>query len=180
MAEDVSVENPLPVSLDAQFRVGPQANATSAATALDTLPIRQYLSTLPTLTNNYFQHGLVDINGADQTNLATLLSGEDQTYNRMMVMPRYTYSAVATADVQIKASPGILHSVTFSPNDAVPTAGSIIIYDSLTEANTQVFNWNIAATAFLPFTVILDYNMLTGIYIGFTTTADVNVSCAYL
>jgi hypothetical protein len=95
-------------------------------------------------------------------------------------MPKYTYSAVAVADVQIKATPGILHSVTISPNDSAPTAGTIIIYDSLTEANTQVFNYTTTTAYFVPFTIILDYNMLTGIYIGFTTVADVNVSVAYL
>ena len=102
--------------------------------------------------------------------------------NRQVVetVPQYRYSAVATADVQVKGAPGVLHAVTFSCNDAAPTAGSIIIYDSLTEAGVQVFNHTFTTTPFVPFTVVLDYIMTTGIYIGFTTTADVNVSCAYI
>ena len=98
---------------------------------------------------------------------------------RQVVMPAYTRSAVAVADVQIKGSPGVLHSVTISCNDAAPTAGSLIIYDSLTETGTQVFNHTFTTTPFVPFTVTLDYIMTTGIYAGFTTTGDVNVSMAY-
>lgn len=93
--------------------------------------------------------------------------------------PSYSRSAVVAADTQIKGSAGFLHTATFSCNDAAPTAGSIIIYDSLTETGTQVFNHTFTTTPFVPFTVILDYTMTTGIYIGFTTTADVNVSCSY-
>jgi len=121
-----------------------------------------------------------DANGALWVSLATLVSGENQTLNRLQTMPAYTYSAVATADVQVLAGAGVLHSVTFSCNDAAPTAGSIIIYDSLTETSTVVFNHTFTTTPFMPFTVVLDYIMLTGIYIGFTTTADVNVSCAFI
>ena len=97
-----------------------------------------------------------------------------------IVVSGYSYSAVQAADGAVKASPGLLHSVTFSCNDAAPTAGSIIIFDSLSESGTQVFNHTFTTTPFLPFTVVLDYVMTIGIYIGFTTTADVNVSCAYL
>jgi len=110
----------------------------------------------------------------------TLVSGEDLTNNRLMVRPTYSYSAVAVADVQVKASAGYLHTVTISCNDAAPTAGSIIIFDNTAESGTQVFNHTFTTTPFMPFTVILDYTMATGIYVGFTTTADVNVSCAFL
>lgn len=139
-----------------------------------------YSSTAPTLTNNKVSSTQLDANGNTMVTLGSLIAGEDLTLNRLMTMPKYSYSAVAAADVQVKGSAGILHSVTFSCNDAAPTAGSIIIYDSLTESGTQVFNHTFTTTPFLPFTVILDYAMTTGIYIGFTTTADVNVSCAYL
>ena len=159
---------------------GAVSNVAAATGFLRALGIRQYLATPPTLTDTRYQHGLVNVNGADQVNLTTLIAGEDQTNNRMLTLPKYTYSAVAVADVQIKASAGVLHSVTISPNDVLPTAGSIIIYDSLTETGTVVFNWSVPAAIFSPFTVILDYTMATGMYLGFTTTADVNVSCAYL
>jgi len=109
----------------------------------------------------------------------TLLAGEDLTNNVLKTEQRFSYSAVAVADVQVKSGAGFLHTVTFSCNDAVPTAGSIIIYDNTAESGTQVFNHTFTTTPFIPFTVHLDYSISTGIYIGFTTTNDVNVSCGY-
>lgn len=111
--------------------------------------------------------------------LQTLIAGEDLTNNRLMVEHQYTPSALLAADAQVKGSAGFLHSVTFMCNDAAPTAGSIIIYNSLTESGTQVFNHTFTTTPFVPFTVILDVVMSTGIYVGFTTTADVNVLVSY-
>ena len=122
----------------------------------------------------------VDDNENTLVTQGTLIAGEDLTNNRLMVRPTYSYSAVAVADVQIKASAGYLHTVTISCNDAAPTAGSVIIYDNTAESGTVVFNHTFTTTPFVPFSVILDYTMATGIYIGFTTTNDVNVSCAYL
>lgn len=139
-----------------------------------------YKSTADTLTTGKAAAVAIDANRNMQVTQATLIAGENLTTNRMEVSPRYSYSAVATADVQVKASAGLLHSVTISCNDAAPTAGSLIIYDNTAESGTQVFNHTFTTTPFAPFTVILDYTMATGIYLGFTTTADVNVSVAYI
>jgi len=90
----------------------------------------------------------------------------------------YKYVILA-ADAQVKAGTGVLHSVTFTCNDAAPTAGSVILFDSLTEAGTQILNHTFTTTAFLPTTVVLDAAFATGLYAGFTTTADVNVTITY-
>ncbi len=110
---------------------------------------------------------------------ARKIAGEDQTIDVMKVEERFSYSAVAVVDTQIKASAGFLHSVTISCNDAAPTAGSIIIYDNTAESGTIVFNHTFTTTPFVPFTIILDISMLTGIYVGMTTTGDVNFSCSF-
>lgn len=89
---------------------------------------------------------------------------------------RYT---LVTSDTLVKTGAGVLHTLTFSCNDAAPTAGSIIVFDSLTEANTQIFNHTFTITPFVPFTVLLDISFATGLYIGFTTTNDVNVTVSY-
>jgi hypothetical protein len=86
---------------------------------------------------------------------------------------------VKAADAQVKAGPGVLHTLTFSCNDAAPTAGSVIVYDSLSETGTQIFNHTFTTTPFVPTTVVLDVSFNTGLYIGFTTTADVNVTVSY-
>lgn len=90
----------------------------------------------------------------------------------------YKYLILA-ADGQVKAGTGVLHSITFSCNDAAPTAGSLIVYDSLTETGTQIFNHTFTTTPFAPCTVLLDAAFATGLYAGFTTTADVNVTFTY-
>jgi len=83
------------------------------------------------------------------------------------------------ADGLVKTGSGVVHSITFSCNDAAPTAGSVIVFDSVTEANTQIFNHTFTTTPFMPFSVILDAAFINGLYVGFTTTADVNVTVTY-
>ncbi len=84
-----------------------------------------------------------------------------------------------TSDTQVKSGAGVLHSLTFTCNDAAPTAGSIIVFDSLTETGTEIFNHTFTTTPFVPTTVVLDVSFNTGLYVGFTTTADVNVTVSY-
>lgn len=90
----------------------------------------------------------------------------------------YDYKLLA-ADGLVKTGVGILHSVTFTCNDAAPTAGSLILYDAVTETGTQILNHTFTTTPFAPCTVLLDVAFTTGLYAGFTTTGDVNVTFSY-
>lgn len=91
-----------------------------------------------------------------------------------------TYSFVKlAADGQVKAGAGNLHTLTFTCNDAAPTAGSIIVYDSLSETGTEIYNETFTTTPFRGYSVILDVAFATGLYVGFTTTGDVNVTVSY-
>ena len=154
--------------------------ATSTFTGLlNVLGLVRYNSSAPTLTDGQVVVLQGDVNGNLKATLATLLAGEDLTNGVMKVEHQYQPSGVLTADTQVKGSAGFVHTVTISCNDAAPTAGSIIIYNSLTETGTQIFNHTFTTTPFAPFTVILDQVCSTGIYVGFTTTADVNVSVSY-
>ena len=94
-------------------------------------------------------------------------------------VPMYQVKTL-TADGQVKGGSGMIHTVTFSQNDAAPTAGSIIIYDSLTEAGDIILTHTQTTAAFMPTTITLDVACYNGIYVGFTTTADVNVTVSYL
>ena len=95
-------------------------------------------------------------------------------------MSRNAYEGtLCTADTLVKSGSGVIHTVTFTCNDAAPTAGSVIIYDSLTETGTQILNHTFTTTPFAPCTVILDRAVTTGIYVGFTTTADVNCTVTF-
>jgi len=110
--------------------------------------------------------------------LATLIAGEDQTNDVLKVEGQFIW-AYCTADTQVKAGAGFLHSVTISPTDAAATAGSIIIYDQTTEAVPILFTYYVPAAALVPVTVILDVKFATGLYVGFTTTNDVAVTISY-
>lgn len=84
-----------------------------------------------------------------------------------------------TSDTQVKKTPGVLHSLTFAQTDEAPTAGSIIVYDSLTETGTILYSETFTTTPFRGYTVVLDIVFSTGLYIGFSTTADVGVTVSY-
>ena len=84
-----------------------------------------------------------------------------------------------TVDTQIKAGAGTLHSITFGMDDAVPTAGTIIVYDSLTETGTVLFKHTFTTAVFDAYTLVFDCYFGTGLYVGFTTTADVGVTVTY-
>lgn len=112
-------------------------------------------------------------------NLATRIAGENQTDDILKIRHQHTYQSVITADTQVKATPGFLHNIVITCNDAAPTAGSLIVYDNTAESGTQVFNHTFTTTPFTPVTVPINCEMETGIYVGFTTTADVNVTLSY-
>jgi len=139
-----------------------------------------YNATLGTLTDGQGASPALTNQGILLAYLSALIEGENQTYHRLMTMPKYTYSPVSKVSHQVKGAPGILHSVTFSCDDAAPTAGTVKIFDNPAATGTIVFNHTFKTTPFVTFTLTLDYDMLAGIYIEFTTTGDVNVSSGFL
>ena len=114
----------------------------------------------------------------DVRRLLETLAGEDVVNDVMKVEQRYAYSLVA-ANTAVKSAPGFLHSLTFSCNDAAPTAGTIDVYDNTAASGAKIFSWTLPATAFAPCSVIIDAAFATGLYVAFTTTADVNVTVSY-
>ncbi len=114
----------------------------------------------------------------DVRRLLETLAGEDVVNDVMKVEQRYAYSLVA-ANTAVKSAPGFLHTLTFSCNDAAPTAGTIDVYDNTAASGTKIFSWTLTTTAFTPCSVIIDTSFATGLYVAFTTTADVNVTVSY-
>jgi len=104
---------------------------------------------------------------------------EDNSANVAKVEHRYSPSGALTTDTQVKASAGFVHAITISQSDAAPTAGTIDVYDNTAGSGTKIFSWNLTTAVFVPFTVILDVSCANGIYVDFTTTADVNVFVSY-
>jgi hypothetical protein len=139
----------------------------------------KYNLTPPTLIDGQRGDIQLDASANERVTLATLIAGEDIPNNVLRVEEHFTY-ATATGDLLVKSGAGFLHTLTFAPNDSAPTAGSIIIYDNTAESGTQIFNWSgITTTWFVPFTLTLDVIFATGLYIGYTTTGDVNVTASY-
>ena len=82
-----------------------------------------------------------------------------------------------TADVQVKAGPGVMHSVVVN---GLTTAGDITIYDSLTETGTVIAVLHLDPTTSVsvqPITFLYDLAFTTGLYFGYddTVAADLTV-----
>ena len=121
-----------------------------------------------------------DTGGNKKVALGTLFSGEDQTANVLRVEGQFSYSGNKTADTQVKASAGYVHNLVCIGTDAAATAGTIILYDNTAESGTVVMSWAVQAAAYAqPVVFPLDVVMTTGIYLGFTTTADVTCTVSY-
>lgn len=93
-------------------------------------------------------------------------------------MPPYTYSR-KTADGQVKASAGFIHSISVAGLTATPTAGLMTVYDSTAESGTVIYSEWVFATV-VGHTIALDVSAATGIYVGFDATlANAQVTVAY-
>ncbi len=99
--------------------------------------------------------------------------------NGDLIVAGYEVLGDVTVDTQIKAGEGTLHTITFGQDDAAPTAGTIIVYDSLTETGTVLYKHTFTTAIFDPLTITLDCYFGTGLFIGFTTTGDVGVTVTY-
>ena len=109
----------------------------------------------------------------------TLIAGEDLTNNVLKVEQRFSYAYCAGADTAIKSGEGFLHTLTFSQIDAAPTAGTIIVYDNTAESGTIIYSETFTTDVFRGYTVTIDASFSTGLYIGFTTIADIGVTVSY-
>jgi len=85
-----------------------------------------------------------------------------------------------TADTQVLTGEGVIHTIITSMNDAAPTAGSVIVYDGVGATGPILYaqTWTTAVFQ-APGCIILDVKVKNGIYVDFTTTADVNVFVTY-
>lgn len=84
-----------------------------------------------------------------------------------------------TADTQVKAGKGILHSIVIN---GFTTIGDITVYDSLTETGTviAVLHLNTATSISIqPITLKYDLKFSTGLYIGYDATAVADLTVMY-
>jgi hypothetical protein len=139
----------------------------------------EYRSSAPTLGEGQNILPQVDVNGNQKTTQATLSAGEDLTNDVQKVEQRFSYSVV-TADKQVKAGAGFLHTITITGTDAAAVAGTITFYDKLTEAAPALFSIYIPAAQVVPVTLTLDVNFATGLYVGFdASVTEVSLTVSY-
>jgi hypothetical protein len=116
---------------------------------------------------------------SSQSGTWTVQPGNTQNTTPWLVQEGpYSYSR-QTADGQVKATAGYVHTVTISPTGAV-TAGVLTLYDSATETGTVIMSIALPVTTFTPFSVELDATAGTGLFVGFDgTLANVQATVTY-
>ena len=119
------------------------------------------------------------VSQAIKVTLATTLAGEDivndvlKTEERYLTTPTGGTDAMVAADQLYKSGPGYVRSITCY-SDATATAGTIALRDNTAAgAGNILWSFDVLAIAYnTPFTVDLQTPFSVGLYLDFTTTAD--------
>lgn len=114
----------------------------------------------------------VDATANLMVNLGTLVEGEDQTYHRMMTMPKYSYVYISTATTTTaKTGAGVFHGIVVQGG----TTGTIIIYDNTAGSGTIIasFDTTVALASYF-----FDVPFSTGLTI--VTSAATKITAMYL
>lgn len=136
----------------------------------------RYRSTPLTLANEDFSSEIaVDVHNNQLFSLATLEPGSNPADDVQEVLTPLT-AVLVTGDNQVNPGRTYVGSITIQPNTTTPTAGSIAIYDSLTEGGTKKYEFALPNTWFAPFTIIVNSWFDTGVFVGYTTAANVNTT----
>lgn len=130
--------------------------------------------------------GVLDADSNVGTTLATTLAGEDvlndvqKTEERYLTIPTGGTDAMIAADQLYKSGPGYVRSITCY-SDATATAGTIALRDNTAAgAGNILWSFDVLAIAYnTPFTVDLQTPFSVGLYLDFTTTADVKCMVRY-
>lgn len=88
-------------------------------------------------------------------------------------------TGVKVADFKAAQGNGVLQRVVVACADAAPTAGTITIYDNTNALGTILFQEVFTTTPFRAYAVEIGCDYHKGLYMDFTTTADVNVTLIY-
>lgn len=161
-----------------RIRTGLVAVQTTFVGLLNAISMARYNATPPALADGNVAPLQSDANGYLRNREQYAPAYEDNVNGKAVVEQRNSYARV-TADGQIKASAGFLHTVSVAPTTALPTAGLVTIYDNTAESGTAVYSEWIFATD-VGHTIILDVVMGTGIYVGYDAAlANVSVTVSY-
>lgn len=142
----------------------------AAITRVSAGTVGAYNATPPTLSDRQETSMQMDASGNTYVNPATLISGEDQTNNRMMTLPKYSYNHITTATTTVvKNTPGTLHTIVVNTT----AAGTITVYDNTAASGTVVA---ILKASVAENTYTFDTIMGTGITVVTGAASDVTVT----
>jgi hypothetical protein len=136
-----------------------------------------YNTTLPTYTNGQRADLQTTANGSLQSNLNTLIAGEDLTNNKMVVEQRNVYTTITSTGTSaaIKSGANFLNSITINNPSTLLTAtaaSTIAIYDALTATGTPLATISLPLSANMvgaqPFNVPYNVSLNTGLTIVIT------------
>lgn len=136
----------------------------------------QYYPTTVTLSSNQVSMPGLDVNANLKTNIATLISGEDQTNDRLKIYQPFSYSNITTQTTTVvKSGAGFLHLLNYTAT----ANGVITIYDNTAASGTLIRTITSPATLLQSeVTIHLDVSFSTGLTI-LTATANQNITVSY-
>lgn len=127
----------------------------------------------------------VDVNGVLRIGNAYTETGDDtsndvkKVESRFTTLPSGASTAMFSVDTLIKSSAGYIDHLTCY-SDATATAGTIDIRDNTAAgAGDILFSLAVLAQNYAPFTIWLNTPFVVGLYVDFTTTADMVCSVVY-
>jgi len=125
-------------------------------------------------------HNALDISQITTTAGEDVLNDVQKVEERYLTIPTGGTTAMIAADQLYKSGPGYVKGITcFS--DATATVGTIALLDStVAGSGNKLWEFDVLAVAYnTPFTVDLQTPFSVGLYLDFTTTADVKCMVRY-
>lgn len=145
-------------------------NAAPGATNVGVLP-GIASAAAPTWTEGNQVLESMDLSGNQRQTLGTLITGENQTTNRLNNEPIYSYVLITTATTTVvKSGAGTLHTINLTGG----TAGTITVYDNTAGSGTQIL---LTTSSNNPICYLLDASFSTGCTI--VTSAATNLTVAF-
>lgn len=142
------------------------------------MPPLEYLSSPQTLANGQSVGPMADSQGNLKVNMASLISGEDQTNDRLKVYQPNSFlniTLAAPTTTVVKGSAGFLNKIIINKATAL---GVITIYDNTAASGTLIGTITMPATL-LANQIVLNFDIAftTGLTIVTSTAAqDITVS----
>jgi len=125
-------------------------------------------------------HNALDISQITTTAGEDVLNDVQKVEERYLTIPTGGTTAMIAADQLYKSGPGYVKGITCY-SDATATAGTIALLDNTAAGSgNTLWSFDVLAVAYnTPFTVDLQTPFSVGLYLDFTTTADVKCMVRY-